>query len=194
MDRKAGIASSFVQSATKTLGAQSELATTLLETYGIRSETPDDEALIKILEFATDIGFTAPVLEMAHGWPTTAFVYHFNEPNPWDGPYKGKSTHILDVAFLFQNYNDYLSLEQRKSAEKFAKDLIAFVNGHDPYPNHVPAQGGGQLYGPPAEEGNAFVQGPKLEDYGRSSKIFRFAGEPGMDRLSAVWDQFAVGH
>ncbi|OQV00572.1 hypothetical protein CLAIMM_06052 [Cladophialophora immunda] len=194
MSRKSGIASSFVQSAAKTLGAQSELARALLATYAIQPETPDNEALMKILEFATDIGFDAPVLEMAHGWPATAFVYHFNEPNPWDGPYKGKSTHILDVAFLFQNYNDHLPLKQRKSAEKFAKDVIAFVNGDDPYPNHVPGQGGAQLYGPPAEEGNAFVKGSKLEDYGRSSKIFKLAGETGLDQLSAVWNQFAAGH
>ncbi len=53
---------------------------------------------------------------------------------PLDGPFKGKSTHVLDVAFVFQNFNHKLSDEQVRSAQLFGRDIVSFTNGEDPFP------------------------------------------------------------
>ncbi|KAL4865049.1 hypothetical protein BDV12DRAFT_200513 [Aspergillus spectabilis] len=62
-----------------------------------------------------------------------AFIYQFNEPNTWDGPWKGHANHILDVAYLFQNFNEHLSEAQRAAAVQSAKNVIAFCNGNPPW-------------------------------------------------------------
>ncbi|KAK5239916.1 hypothetical protein LTR40_014164, partial [Exophiala xenobiotica] len=70
---------------------------------------------------------------MAKAMSGRALLYHFNEPNPWDGPFKGESSHILDVAFLLQNFVEHLGAEQQKPSKKFGSDFIDFVNGEKPF-------------------------------------------------------------
>lgn len=107
--RNPGIASKFVESTNKTLSSHPEAASALLSAYNITPSTSDDEAVVSILRFATDISFYAPALAFAKGWPQTKdnkiFLYHFNEGNPWEGRFKGEAGHILDVSYLFQNFN-----------------------------------------------------------------------------------------
>lgn len=88
-----------------------------------------------MLEFTNDILFYAPVLAYATGWPAdgNAYLYYFNEKNPWDGPLKGQSSHILDLAYFYQNFNDYLTTEQQEVARAFAEDLLKFVAGEAPW-------------------------------------------------------------
>jgi hypothetical protein len=194
-EQKAGISKSFTQSLSRTLHEYHGKADLLSQAYRISPDTADDAGLEKILRFATDIGFYAPVIAFATGWPEgkKAYVYHFNEPNPWNGPWKGRSTHILDVAFLFQNYNEYLSAEQRIVAESFAEHVLVFVNGKPPFPSFSPDKGGAMVYGPPAS-GSAFIESSAPEEMGRSGAISRIAERIGFDVLSSVWDNFMIGH
>ena len=97
------------------------------------------ETLLPVLNFVHDIAWYYPALASAEAWSesqapgTSAFVYHFNMPNPWDGAWKGHATHALDIAILLQNYNEYLSSGQRACAERFGKDVIGFINGEEPW-------------------------------------------------------------
>src|SRR5882724_11559116 len=102
------MAGNFIASVTKHLAPHPGVADALLASYGITASMAHDDALQAILNFITDIGFLAPTLTYARGWPGKSYVYCFNERNPWEGRFKGHASHILDVAFLFQNFNDAL--------------------------------------------------------------------------------------
>lgn len=195
--RKVGIAAAFRNSATGTLGPDAEATESLLEGYGITKDIPDEEAVLRILRFASDIGFYAPALSLAGGWPGASYLYHFNELNPWDGPGKGEATHILDVAFLFQNYNQFLSAEQNASAQDFAKHLIEFINAKAPFPAYSSKDGGAQVYGGVSASPlgkSIFVTGKEAALYGRKDTIWKLADTIGLDKLSQVWDNFLAGH
>ncbi|KAI1609116.1 putative carboxylesterase [Exophiala viscosa] len=152
----------------------------------------DPKNLQSILEFAHDIGFYAPAVEIAKAWPQKAYLYHFNEVNPWDGRWKGFSSHIFDVALLFQNYQDMLSKEQQEVALKFCDDVLDYVSGKEPFPSFKSGEGGARVYGP-GSLGARFIPGTKSEDVGRRSVLLRLSDKVGLDTLSHVWDMFMIG-
>jgi hypothetical protein len=190
-DRLSSLVPQFRQSIAKSLVDNPEIVARLLEGYGITEENSTGN-LVHVLEFGHDIGFYAPVREIAKSWPQQAFVYHFNVLNPWDGQWKGYSSHILDVAILFQNYNHVLPLEHQQIGAKFCDDVLDFVSGKAPFPAFEAGKEGAQVYGPSAV-GSCFVRGTTSEDYGRRSLLFELAGKVGFDNLSAAWDRFMVG-
>ncbi|CZR65553.1 related to carboxylesterase [Phialocephala subalpina] len=123
--RKAGCRAAFTTSIQKSLP---DAGDSVLQAYNIRSDISDDEAFLGILNFANDIAFHAPTLTFAKGWLGKKFAYYFDEPNPWDGPWKGgRATHVLDVAYIFQNYNEFLDDEQKVVAERFAESLLCLL-------------------------------------------------------------------
>ncbi|KAF9871485.1 carboxylesterase [Colletotrichum karsti] len=185
LQRQAGIAASFITSIKSSLASHSDEASKLLSTYGINEGTKDEDALIQILRFASDIGFQAPARSWVESFPADTFLLEFAEPNPWDGPFKGHSTHVLDVAFLFQNYNDHLDPSQRASAEAFAADIISFVRGEAPWKRFRDAegftvyQGGKRTY----KEGSAATS-----DQYRA--LLEISETVGLDSLLEAWMKF----
>ncbi|KAI8725678.1 Carboxylesterase [Fusarium sp. LHS14.1] len=133
--RKQGVGAAFSAHVRSNLTHQLQVADKLLETYKIKDETSDDEALLSIIQFASDIGYRATAHALAKTFPGESFLLQFSEPNPWQGPFKGHTTHVLDIAFLFQNYNEHLDSKQRASAVQFAQDVILFMHGHAPWDN-----------------------------------------------------------
>ncbi|WAO90085.1 Carboxylesterase [Fusarium falciforme] len=133
--RKLGIGAAFSDHVRSNLPHQSQVADKLLEIYKISDEKSDDEALLSIIQFASDIGYRATAHALAKTFPGESFLLQFSEPNPWEGPFKGHTTHVLDIAFLFQNYNDHLDSQQRASAIQFAHDVILFMHDHAPWDN-----------------------------------------------------------
>jgi carboxylesterase type B len=193
--RKTGIAQSFTASITKTFAATPDHATALFDAYGISPAQADEEALPNILAFAGDIGFYAPAVALAQGWPGDAYLYHFNEPNPWDGPAKGQASHILDVAFLLQNFNEFLTVEQKAVAERFGRDVVAFVNGGRPWDGFAEREGA-RVYGPSGRleaEWAAYEGGKPGKATGRSGKIWELGERIGLDVLSQAWGTFSRG-
>ena len=165
----------------------------LLEGYHITTDIPDEEAMHNILKVITDVSFYAPTLTIAHAWPKSTFVYHFNEKNPWDGPFKGEASHVLDIAFLFQNYNEKLDAAQASSGMQFAVDFVSFVNGEDPYPLHDLQHGGAQVYGIPSPGNVNFVKSTDAKDYGRRNLVWQLESQIGLDRLAMAMDMFIAG-
>ena len=197
--RKVGIAKAFSDSARKTLVAQPTAAENLLEAYGITKNLTDDElALQLVLRFATDIGFFAPALAFAKAWTGHAYLFHFNEPNPWEGPWKGEATHILDVAFLFQNFNAFLSDPQIRVATDFATNVFHFVTTGKPlWPAFKTEEPGAYVFGPSKESTTEFVanynSGIAEEGSGRKPTILQLGDSIGLDELAAVWGNFLTG-
>ncbi|PVH70749.1 putative carboxylesterase [Cadophora sp. DSE1049] len=135
MGRTNGICQAFRNSITNSLRNYDGAAQAILEEYHIKADSEDESTMYAILQFANDIAFAAPVTAFTRFWtPSDVYVYHFNEPNPWEGPGKGLATHILDVAFLLLNFNDHLSEPQKSTAKLFAGHFIDFVNGEAPFP------------------------------------------------------------
>jgi len=204
--RKSGIGMAFVETARRVLessGNDNTAIQSILDAYHLGEDstasTSDDEAFFRILEFAQDVGFLAPTVVLARQWANAgnkAYVYRFNEPNPWDGPWKGHATHILDAALLFLNYDEALSPDQRKVAHAFADNFIAFVNGNEPW-RPVGADGkteGVMAYGPSdARSSGTYVEGLVGGETGRRSTLFTSKNKVALDDLSAVWGTFLQG-
>ncbi|KAK5681028.1 hypothetical protein LTS10_006788 [Elasticomyces elasticus] len=129
--RKKGIAKAFYDAMHKSLAAQH--ADQLLSGYSISADTDDDMAFERVLQTFNDIGFYAPTIAYAEGLGMKTYMYRFNENNPWSGPWQGRATHILDIAFLFQNYNDHLDETQLRTADAFAYAVFEFVHGKEPW-------------------------------------------------------------
>lgn len=192
--RLANIASSFIYSLNSSIPYH---AAKILSAYSITPSTPSLPALHAILRFATDIAFLAPTISLANGWPGAAYVYHFNEPNPWDGPWKDEAGHVLDVAFLFQNFSEFLAEKQKESARAFAADFICFVNGKAPWQEWARGKGA-RVYGPSYGAGvkggwAAYVEDRPTAESGRESTILQLAEEISLDEMVAAWNAFLQG-
>lgn len=191
--RKSGIAAALGTSLTKTLSSPNA-AEAILKAYEITPTTPDDIAMQSILEFANDIAYYAPALAFAKSWPGKVYYYHFDEPNPWDGAFKGCSTHLLDAAFLFQGFNGMLSSEGREVSISLAKTFINFANGDAPWKAFDKEKGGLQRFGPSQSSVSTFVENNGWRE-GRRDTIFRLEeeGVVDLDELSVAWDAFMAG-
>lgn len=143
-----------------------------------------DETLA-FLHFAHDVVQLAATRHIAKRWPGPAYIYHFNEPNPWEGRFQGVASHLLDAAFLFQNYEKFLNEDQAALGRSFARHVIEFVNGEEPYDAFSSGSGKVQVYGP-GEPRSRQVDAGDLAAAGRRDHIFRLADDVGMDRLSAI--------
>lgn len=142
--------------------------------------------------------FAVAAREFARAWSLAgleSFLYRFNCPNPWEGVWKGHATHILDLAFLLLNYNEYLAKGQRQAAERFAKDVITFVHGHQPwvaYWNNG-AQQGSMVYDAPVEgamDRSEYVGCDAPQMTGRRDAMHRFGAPEVLDRLMDGWQMF----
>ncbi|KAJ5382245.1 carboxylesterase [Penicillium concentricum] len=193
---KPGVFQRFKDSIQLSLGVEGmEL---IFQAYGITETASEEETFATILKFGNDINFLAPVLVYAHGWDSDAFIYFFNEPNTWDGPWKGHANHILDVAYLFQNYNEALTEGQRHTATIFGKDLIRFANGKAPWPvfNFGANELNARVYGSKDPEKVAArvdtIPGPSDRSERRQT-IFQLSQSIPLTKLSDAWGSFMSG-
>lgn len=196
--QKPNVAQKFIDSSKKTLASQPEVATELLSAYEITPETNDDDALLSVLRFASEAAFYAPARAFAQGWPNTEdnkfYLYHFNEGIPWEGRFQDEAGHILDVAYLFQNFNEHLNDGQKKVARAYGEDFIKFVNGEEPW---SPVQDGklsANVYGP-SSEGNTsrFVSDGNPKNIGRDERILKLGELAGFDTILDVFENFMQG-
>ncbi len=122
-------------------------------------------------------------------------MYLFNEQNPWEGEWKGESGHVLDVAYMFQNYDEHLTQAQQAVAKAFAGDFISFMNGKTRWPEFESGKEGAMTYGPSGDgKCSEYVEGITSEKSGRKNTIFELAESVGMEDLSAAWGNFLSGN
>ncbi|KAF1830650.1 alpha/beta-hydrolase [Decorospora gaudefroyi] len=197
-ERNPGIAQKFIESVNKTLSSSPDAAKHLLSSYNITPDTKDDEALVSILRFASEVSFYAPARAFAQGWPNTDenkfFLYHFNEGIPWEGRFQGEAGHILDVSYLFQNYNEHLDHAQLKVARAYAEDFINFVNGEDPWPPVRNGKLGARVYGPSADGVTSrWVEDGDPAKIGRNEHVLKLGEMAGFDAVLDVFQNFFQG-
>ncbi|KAJ5924523.1 carboxylesterase [Penicillium verhagenii] len=188
----------FLAAIHKVLALHPALAHRILDAYQITEETSDVDAYSSALTFANDISFNAPTLTYACGWPGNAYVYYFNEGNPWDGPWKGRANHILDVIHFFQNLNDSMSPEQVAVGAAFAEDIFKFCHGKAPWSavasGSIEDGASARIYGP-SQKGvttrvsQQFFGGDTL----RRSILFDCGPEVSLDDLAKVFGELLSG-
>lgn len=184
--KKAGIAKTFVASVRESL--PEDVANKLLKGYGINSSTEDSEAFERVLQFGGDVSFYAGTIAFAQGLENDmpVYVYRFNEPNNWPGPWQGRTTHIHDLAFLFQNFSEFLSGAQNDLAEEFATDVLRFTNKKEPWQNWTRTQKVAKVI--------ATVGGGMKDDVpeqsGRRKFFVDLANEVGLDTLRGAFNRF----
>lgn len=131
-------------------------------------------------------------MALARCWPGQSYLYHLNEPNPWDGPDKSEATHIMDVTLLFQNFSQHLSESQQELGKKWAEDVIRFVHGKDPFPSCQSSPDGAMVYGPGLAS-TGFVRANEPVKFGRRATIQKLGAEVGLDALNEALGNFVVG-
>ncbi|RHZ63669.1 hypothetical protein CDV55_106327 [Aspergillus turcosus] len=185
---KKDCASKFVTAMNTVLSSKSDVAQQILDKYNISKDMTDDEAFPAILNYINDVAFFAPVLTFAKGWRKNVYVYHFNERNPWDGPWKDRASHILDLAYLFQNFREFMGQDQQQLAISFAEDFFKFCHGVKPWPavaqNDVEAGFTARVYGPAPNVGQ--VKGLCNEGSLRRSVLFDHAAQVSLDEFAEV--------
>jgi carboxylesterase type B len=189
--RKVGIASALETSLHANLPAPA--AEAVLQAYGICSTTDDDEAMKLALDLATDVAYVTPAVAYARCFPKS-YYYHFNEPNPWDGPLKGCSTHMLDAAFLFQNFNEHMPPKMQDMAKGLAIDFVKFANGVAPWVEYSRGREEVRVYGP--SDGRALsVEENNGWSNGRRDTLWKLSeeGKLDLDQLSVAWNMFVAG-
>jgi hypothetical protein len=185
--RKPGLASAFHAFLVRNL-SNPTAADAVFQAYNLSTSTSDDVAMKILTEFGTDIAYYAPALVYARSWLGKSYYYHFNEPNPWDGPFRGMSTHMLDAAFLFQNYNERLSPEVCEVAVSMASDFIMFANGVAPWKEF--SKGIVRTFQSGRSEKDANRLGSDRRD-----TLFKLelAVKIDLDELSLAWGKFLSG-
>ncbi|KAJ9632940.1 hypothetical protein H2204_007508 [Knufia peltigerae] len=182
-----------------------KIAPAIVSAYGLDANVKVNsrETTKPCLDFTADVSFALPTRYLTRAWAASsvadskAYLCHFNSPNPWDGAWKGHATHALDIIFVLQNFHEQLSSGQRLCAERYAKDLIAFVNGAEPWPAYDnDKQPGAMIYYAPIEgekDESVFVPKWTPETTGRTNFLVDLVGEDSLDKLVQANQMFLVG-
>ncbi|KAL2820906.1 Alpha/Beta hydrolase protein [Aspergillus cavernicola] len=195
-EMKKGCAKRFITAMNTVLRSQPAVAEQILKSYGLADDSTDDNAAYPaVLNFINDVLFFTPVLTFAQGWKGNAYVYHFNEGNPWEGPWKDRTNHILDLAFLFQNFQEFMSPTQQAVATGFAEDFFKFCHGQAPWPavstGTVTNGFTARCYGPSSE---GSVAGTVTQAYGGQSQrrpnLYGYTDKVSLDELAKVFNVF----
>ncbi|KAH7390379.1 Alpha/Beta hydrolase protein [Cadophora sp. MPI-SDFR-AT-0126] len=102
----------------------------LLDSYGLSGNLRSEQQYAGLQQLCSDLRFYFPVLNTVEGWEREkCFRYHFHQPNPIQGTFKGLASHELDVAYLLQNFSG-LDGEHEKLGREMATEWIHFTHGH----------------------------------------------------------------
>ncbi|KAK5061076.1 hypothetical protein LTR84_007617 [Exophiala bonariae] len=177
----------------------------MLAAYGLDADAScnTQETTRSVVQLLADVLFSLPSRYLAQAWATSprpgvkAYLYHFNCPNPWEGPWQGHATHALDIMFVLQNYAQYLDKGQEECALRFSKDLISFVNGNDPWPACEPGgQSNAMVYYAPMEgdlDQSKYVVDGNPASTGRKNDLVELVGEERLDKLVEACQHFLIG-
>ncbi|KAK5195057.1 hypothetical protein LTR99_002704 [Exophiala xenobiotica] len=186
-----GIGKEFGESLKRNITGNHKEVDQLLAEYGISSAKDDQSAYFAILELGNDICFYLPEETFARNWPGPTYVYHLNEPNPWDGPFKGQCTHIFDVALLFKNFDQHLDSSAKAVGEKLGDSIIEFVSGQAPWQATTKDKPVAWVLGGAAGIGRLMEDKP--EKVGRRTAMFDYKDTIGWDTLHEAYTAFLGG-
>ncbi|KAK5088282.1 hypothetical protein LTR05_002499 [Lithohypha guttulata] len=189
--RKADIGKQLEQSLNVNVPEHEVEIDKLVGAYGISAADNDEIAYLRVLEFINDVLFYVPTVTVSNVWPGTVYVYHLNEPNPWEGPFKGQATHILDVALLFKNFDHTLDEGTRAVGEAFGDATICFINATSPWKASSAHEPIAFIFGGEAKPGKLVEDIPAHT--GRRETLIQYDSSIGFDTLRAAAVAFLSG-
>ncbi|KAL4749156.1 hypothetical protein BDW72DRAFT_139895 [Aspergillus terricola var. indicus] len=192
---KNGCARKFTVALKTALQSQPAVVDQILKSYGITDESAsDDDAYPAVLNYINDVLFFTPVLTFAQGWKGNAYVYYFNEGNPWEGQWKGRTNHILDLAYLFQNFREFLSPKQQAVGIALAEDFFRFCHGQAPWPaitrGTVTEGFTARRYGPSEKFPSGTVTQAFEGEGQRRRHLYDYTEKVSLDELASVFNIF----
>lgn len=166
------------------------VADEILALYGITAEPSQGDFVAKMERMAGDATF------ISHNWiaahrsevPQT-FGYHFDQTCAHESPLKGLAYHALDLLYLFLNFDEHLTEEQRKMARVMADHFLKFAYGRDPWPR-VSQNASWMRYGP--GESCRVVTESEDEEVRRYSRMQRILDMGVYDEFVLAVDEIAV--
>lgn len=127
-------AKTFIQNCQQSL--RTAVADELIDLYQIKDTDSDTEALRKICQFESDIGFFAASLAAVQGSPAhTKYLQIFDLKNPFKaGGYLAESqfaTHTWDIVSLLGQYDEVLDKETLSLVGQWRDRILDFVHEKD---------------------------------------------------------------
>jgi carboxylesterase type B len=186
-DLRKNHAKSFIKIAREVLNEPDKL----LQIYEIEDTTSDEEALEKICQFESDIGFFAAALAVAKGTvdKTTTYFQLFDLGNPFPGPLEQKkfASHTWDIVALLGAYEERLSKDYvEKIREWRARYIRYIVDGEAPWATFEKGDKTSMLVVPNDE----FVKETTLKSVleGRLGKLLELTKEEGPNGADTLWE------
>ncbi|KAI5276000.1 alpha/beta-hydrolase [Aureobasidium subglaciale] len=163
----------------------------LLQIYGIQETTPDEEALERICQFESDIGFFAPALAMIKGTAdkTTAYFQLFDLGNPFSGLLEEKrfASHTWDIVALLGAYEGRLPHNYVEKIREWRERYINYiVDGDAPWVNFKGTGRSTMYLVPDAGQSREVELEAVLE--GRLKRLLDLAEEEGLGGADTLWE------
>ncbi|KAH0403986.1 alpha/beta-hydrolase, partial [Aureobasidium melanogenum] len=163
----------------------------LLQIYDIKETTSDEEALEKICQFESDIGFFSAALAVARGTAdkTTTYFQLFDLGNPFPGPLEQKkfASHTWDIVALLGAFEDRLPEDYVKKIREWRARYIRYiVDGEAPWSKFD--QGGKEAMFVVPNHGPANETTLESILEGRLQELMDLAKEEGVDGADSLWE------
>ncbi|KAI4853831.1 alpha/beta-hydrolase [Aureobasidium sp. EXF-8845] len=186
-DSRKDHAKSFINIAREVLNEPNKL----LQVYEIEDTTSDEEALEKICQFESDIGFFAAALAVAKGTvdKTTTYFQLFDLGNPFPGPLEQKkfASHTWDIVALLGAYEDRLSEDYVEKIRGWRARYIKYiVDGEAPWTRFEKGDKGSMLV--VSNDGPAKKTTLESVLEGRLEKLLELAKQEGPDGADTLWE------
>ncbi|KEQ98101.1 hypothetical protein AUEXF2481DRAFT_2085 [Aureobasidium subglaciale EXF-2481] len=186
-DKRKDHARSFIKVAEEVLHNPKKL----LQIYGIQETTPDEEALEKICQFESDIGFFAPALAMVMGTAgkTATYFQLFDLGNPFSDLLEEKrfASHTWDIVALLGAYEDRLPDNYAEKIREWRERYIKYVvDDEAPWKNFEESERSAMYLVPSAGPSMEVELGAVLE--GRLKRLLDLAEEEGSDGADTLWE------
>jgi carboxylesterase type B len=163
----------------------------LLHIYDLQEQTPDEDALEKICQFESDIGFFSAALAVAKGTAdeTTTYFQLFDLGNPFPGPLEQKkfASHTWDIVALLGAYENRLPKDYvEKIKEWRAKYIRYVVDGEAPWSKFE--KGGKESMLVISNDGPAKETALESVLEGRLKSLLDLANQEGSDGADTLWE------
>lgn len=167
-----------------------DMASEILQRYNITPQLSSTELNAALQVMAGDTTFRA------HNWlavhrsnvPQT-FAYHFDRVSTYGNALKGLAYHALDLLYLFLNFDEHFTAEQRGLARLMAGHWIDFAYGLDPWPRFS-ANSQWMRYGP--DDGCTILTEAQDEPVRRYDRTRDIMAMGSYDRFVEAVDDIAV--
>lgn len=112
----------------------------LCEAYGLQYDVSPTHLKQSLMKILGDIAFVTPVTEVTTSFTRmglSVYRYVFDQPNPFQGVFFGKSNHALDLPYLFGPASTFVGVDnmdwQQNIQDSLQRRWLLFAHGIQPW-------------------------------------------------------------